>query len=295
MRVPFRLAAGSVAIGFVSLGLKAAAWRVSHSAALYSDALESLVNVFAAVMVMIALKAAAKPADSEHPYGHAKAELLSAVAEGGMIIFAAVLILERAASTILAPRLPVAPELGLGLNAAGGVVNALWALALGRSGATRKFPALAADQAHLIADAITTLGIIGGLSLAILANLPMLDPLIAIAVAAQIAFMGGRTVLRALSALLDRAPPPEMVERIRHLVAIHAAGAIEAHDMRMREAGQSRFLEFHLVVPGGMTVAESHAICDRIEAALRREMAGVIITIHVEPDNKAKHEGIMVK
>ena len=295
MRVPFRLAAGSVAIGFISLGLKAAAWRVSHSAALYSDALESLVNVFAAVMVMIALKAAAKPADSEHPYGHAKAELLSAVAEGGMIIFAAVLILERAASTILAPRLPVAPELGLGLNAAGGVVNALWALALGRSGATRKFPALAADQAHLIADAITTLGIIGGLSLAILANLPVLDPLIAIAVAAQIAFMGGRTVLRALSALLDRAPPPEMVERIRHLVAIHAAGAIEAHDMRMREAGQSRFLEFHLVVPGGMTVAESHAICDRIEAALRREMAGVIITIHVEPDNKAKHEGIMVK
>ncbi|BAJ80929.1 cation efflux protein [Acidiphilium multivorum AIU301] len=295
MRVPFRLAAGSVVVGFVSLGLKAAAWRVSHSAALYSDALESLVNVFAAVMVMIALKAAAKPADSEHPYGHAKAELLSAVAEGGMIIFAAVLILERAASTILAPRLPVAPELGLGLNAAGGVVNALWALALGRSGATRKFPALAADQAHLIADAITTLGIIGGLSLAILANLPVLDPLIAIAVAAQIAFMGGRTVLRALSALLDRAPPPEMVERIRHLVAIHAAGAIEAHDMRMREAGQSRFLEFHLVVPGGMTVAESHAICDRIEAALRREMAGVIITIHVEPDNKAKHEGIMVK
>ncbi|MGC8527488.1 cation diffusion facilitator family transporter [Acidiphilium sp.] len=295
MRVPFRLAAGSVVVGFVSLGLKAAAWRVSHSAALYSDALESLVNVFAAVMVMIALKAAAKPADSEHPYGHAKAELLSAVAEGGMIIFAAVLILERAASTILAPRLPVAPELGLGMNAAGGVVNALWALALGRSGATRKFPALAADQAHLIADAITTLGIIGGLSLAILANLPVLDPLIAIAVAAQIAFMGGRTVLRALSALLDRAPPPEMVERIHHLVAIHAAGAIEAHDMRMREAGQSRFLEFHLVVPGGMTVAESHAICDRIEAALRREMAGVIITIHVEPDNKAKHEGIMVK
>ena len=295
MRVPFRLAAGSVAIGFVSLGLKAAAWRVSHSAALYSDALESLVNVFAAVMVMIALKAAAKPADSEHPYGHAKAELLSAVAEGGMIIFAAVLILERAASTILAPHLPAAPELGLGLNAAGGVVNALWAFTLGRSGATREFPALAADQAHLIADAITTLGIIAGLSLAILADLPVLDPLIAIAVAAQIAFMGGRTVLRALSALLDRAPPPEMVERIRHLVATHAAGAIEAHDMRIREAGQSRFLEFHLVVPGGMTVAESHAICDRIEAALRREMAGVIITIHVEPDNKAKHEGIMVK
>ncbi|HQT74486.1 MAG TPA: cation diffusion facilitator family transporter [Acidiphilium sp.] len=295
MFIPLRLAALSVVISLVSLGLKVTAWRVSHSAALYSDALESLVNVFAAVMVMVALKAAAKPADSEHPYGHAKAELLSAVAEGGMILFAAVLILERAASTIFVPHLPSAPVLGLGLNAAGGLVNALWALALGRSGVTRKFPALAADQAHLVADAITTVGIIAGLSIAVLADLPVIDPLIAMAVAAQIAFMGGRTVLRALSALLDRAPPPEMVDRIHRLVATHAAGAIEAHDMRIREAGQSRFLEFHLVVPGTMTVAESHTICDRIEGALKREMAGVIITIHVEPDHKAKNEGILVK
>lgn len=294
MRAPFSLAAGSLGIGILALGLKAAAWSVSGSAALYSDALESLVNVFAAFMVLIALKAASKPADSEHPYGHAKAELLSAVAEGGLIIFAAVLILERAGHIILSPRLPDAPWLGLALNGAGGLVNALWALVLGRSGVTRRFPALAADQAHLIADAITTIGIIIGLSLAVLADMPILDPLIAIAIAIQIAVMGGRTVLRSLSLLLDRAPSPEMVARIRHLVSIHAVGAIEAHDMRIRQAGHSSFLEFHLVVPGSMTVAESHAICDRIEAVLKEEMPGVIITIHVEPDHKAKHEGIMV-
>lgn len=294
MPAPLRLAAGSLGISILALGLKAVAWDVSGSAALYSDALESLVNVFAALMVLIALKAASKPADSEHPYGHAKAELLSAVAEGGLIIFAALLILERAGHTILAPRLPDAPWLGLGLNVAGGVVNAVWAVVLGWTGAARRFPALAADQAHLVADAITTIGIIAGLSVAVLADIPILDPLIAVVIAIQIAFMGGRTVLGSLSALLDRAPPPDIVARIHDLVGTHAVGAIEAHDMRVRQAGNSSFLEFHLVVPGRMSVADAHDICDRIEAVLKQEMPGVVITIHVEPDHKAKHEGILV-
>jgi cation diffusion facilitator family transporter len=294
MTTPLRFGAGSLVIGILVLAVKAAAWQVSGSAALYSDALESLVNVFAALMVIFALQTAAKPADFEHPYGHAKAELLSAVAEGGLIVFAAVLILETAAKTILAPHLPASPWLGLALNACGGVINALWALVLSRSGATKRFPALAADQAHLVADAITTVGIIAGLTLAVLARLPILDPLIAIAIAIQIAVIGGRTIMRSLSLLLDRAPPPDIVARIRSLVGTHAVGAIEAHDMRMRQAGRSSFLEFHLVVPGDMSVAESHTICDRIEAALKDEMPGVIITIHVEPDHKAKHQGVLV-
>jgi cation diffusion facilitator family transporter len=294
MTTPLRFGAGSLIIGILVLAVKAAAWQVSGSAALYSDALESLVNVFAALMVIFALQTAAKPADFEHPYGHAKAELLSAVAEGGLIVFAAVLILETAAKTILAPHLPASPWLGLALNASGGVINALWALVLSRSGATKRFPALAADQAHLVADAITTVGIIAGLTLAVLARLPILDPLIAIAIAIQIAVIGGRTIMRSLSLLLDRAPPPDIVARIRSLVGTHAVGAIEAHDMRMRQAGRSSFLEFHLVVPGDMSVAESHTICDRIEAALKDEMPGVIITIHVEPDHKAKHQGVLV-
>ncbi|MGC9269776.1 cation diffusion facilitator family transporter [Acidiphilium sp.] len=294
MTTPLRFASGSLVVGIVVVGVKAAAWQVSGSAALYSDALESLVNVFAALMVIFALRTAAKPADIEHPYGHAKAELLSAVAEGGLIVFAAVLILERAGETILAPHLPHHPWLGLALNASGGVINAVWAGVLGRSGAARRYPAIAADQAHLIADVITTIGIVAGLSLAVLANIPVLDPLIAIGIAIQIAVIGGRTILNSLSLLLDRAPPQDIVARINSLVSTHATGAIEAHDMRMRQAGRSSFLEFHLVVPGTMTVAESHIICDRIEAALKQEMPGVIITIHVEPDYKAKHQGILV-
>jgi cation diffusion facilitator family transporter len=294
MTSPLKFAVGSLAIAILALAVKAAAWQVSGSAALYSDALESLVNVFAALMVIFALQTAAKPADFEHPYGHAKAELLSAVAEGGLIVFAAVLILEAAARTIMAPHLPASPWLGLALNASGGVINAIWALVLGRSGAAKRYPAIAADQSHLIADAITTIGIVAGLTLAVLARLPILDPLIAIAIAIQIAVIGARTILRSLSLLLDRAPPPAIVARIRTLVGTHAIGAIEAHDMRMRQAGRSSFLEFHLVVPGAMSVAESHTICDRIEAALKDEMPGVIITIHVEPDHKAKHQGILV-
>ncbi|MHB1303137.1 MAG: cation diffusion facilitator family transporter [Acidiphilium sp.] len=294
MIAPYRLAAGSLAVGLAVAGVKAAAWQVSGSAALYSDALESLVNVFAALMVLFALKAAAKPADSEHPYGHAKVELFSAVAEGGLIVLAAVLILQRGASALFRPHLPHAPWLGLALNALGGAFNAIWAIALTRSGATRRFPAVAADRAHLIADAITTIGIVVGLSLAVLANLPILDPFIAIAIAVQIAVIGGRTMLHSLSQLLDRAPPPAIAARIRSLVGLHATGALEAHDMRMRQAGHSSFLEFHLVVPGEMSVADAHAICDRIESALKSEMPGVIITIHVEPDHKAKHQGILV-
>lgn len=294
MTTPLRLAIGSLGIGLLVLAVKAAAWQVSGSAALYSDALESLVNVFAAFMVIFALQTAAKPADFEHPYGHAKAELLSAVAEGGLIVFAAVLILERAAETFGAPHIPAHPWLGLAFNASGGAANAIWALILSRSGATIRFPALAADQAHLVADAITTIGIVAGLSLAVVAHVPILDPLIAIAIAVQIAVIGGRTIMRSLSLLLDRAPPPAIVARIRSLVGTHAIGAIEAHDMRMRQAGRSSFLEFHLVVPGSMSVADSHVICDRVEAALKEEMPGVIITIHVEPDYKAKHQGILV-
>ncbi|MDD2861421.1 MAG: cation diffusion facilitator family transporter [Acidiphilium sp.] len=294
MTSPLRFAFGSLVVGLIVFGIKGAAWYVSGTAALYSDALESLVNVFAALMVIVALRTAAKPADVEHPYGHAKAELLSAMAEGGLIVLAAVLILEQSAQTIGDPHLPASPVLGLALNASSGIVNVIWAVVLTRSGAARKFPALEADRSHLVADAITTVGVVGGLIIAILADIPLIDPLIAVGIAIQIAVIGGRTILNSLSLLLDRAPPPDIVARIRSLVGTHAIGAIEAHDMRMRQAGRSSFLEFHLVVPGTMTVSESHLICDRIEAALKEEMPGVIITIHVEPDHKAKHQGVLV-
>jgi len=123
---------------------------------------------------------------------------------------------------------------------------------------------------------------------------PVLDPLVAVIIAMQIAVMGFLTVLRSLSGLLDEAPPASMRARIEELVRQHAQGALEAHDFRTRQAGPASFLEFHLVVPGNMTVSNAHEICDRIEAALKSEMPGVVITIHVEPDGKVKNEGVVI-
>ncbi len=291
-----KFAAGSIGVALLALALKFGAARVSGSAALFSDALEALVNVGASSLALYALVVSAKPADREHPYGHAKVELLSAVATGAMILLAAILILRRALEALwhppaLAP-LHGALGLGLGLNAAAGLVNLVWALLLRRIG--RMSPALTADAQHLLADVLSTVGIIAALTLAATLVVPILDPLIAIAIAVQVAVLGTRTLLRSFSGLLDEAPPPEMTARIRDLVRLHATGALEAHDLRVRQAGPSYFLEFHLVVPGGMTVAAAHEICDRIEAALLAEMEGVAITIHVEPEAKAQHEGVLV-
>jgi cation diffusion facilitator family transporter len=212
-----------------------------------------------------------------------------------MILVAAVLILQRAWFVFHHPA-PLAPldgrlGAGLALNAAAGVLNLLWAISLTRISARAKSPALAADAKHLFADVLTTTGIVTALALAALFHRAIFDPIIAVAIAVQIAVMALLTVLQSLSGLLDEAPPPAMRARIEDLVREHA-GALEAHDFRTRQAGPASFLEFHLVVPGAMHVAQAHEICDRIEAALKAEMQGVIITIHVEPEQKLKHEGV---
>jgi cation diffusion facilitator family transporter len=296
VRSVVKFALGSIAVGAAALVLKFVGAHVSRSAALYSDALESLVNVAASLLALYALVAGAKPADRQHPYGHAKVELLSAVATGGIV--AAVLILERAWLVFhhLAPLAPLSGGLGAGLvlNGAAGVLNLVWAIALRRISRVAKSPALLADSQHLSTDVLTSIGIIVALVLAQTLGRPILDPVIAVVIALQIAIMGMITVFRSLSGLLDEAPPAAIRARIEDLVRQNASGALEAHDFRTRQAGPASFLEFHLVVPGCMTVSAAHEICDRIEAALKRAMPGVVITIHVEPDVKVKHEGIVL-
>jgi cation diffusion facilitator family transporter len=299
MRPVLKAAIGSIAAGVLILACKLLAAKISGSMALFSDALETLVNVISSALALYALIVAAKPADREHHYGHAKAELLSATATGVMILTAAVLIALRAVEGLLHPQAlePLAGGLGIGLalNTLAGGLNGLWALVLFHIGKRDRSPALIADGEHLLSDLYTTGGILVALLAAGFFKLPILDPLVALVIAGQIAFMGSKTVLRSLSGLLDEAPPPEVTAQVNALVREHATGAIEAHDLRIRQSGAASFLEFHLVVPGAMTVDEAHAICDRIEAALKREMEGVVITIHIEPEGKAKHEGVLVK
>ncbi|MGU3495587.1 cation diffusion facilitator family transporter [Xanthobacteraceae bacterium A53D] len=289
-----QVAAASVVIGLIVLGLKGAAYWVTGSIALLSDALESIINVAAALAACVALHISGRPADDNHPYGHHKAEYFSAVLEGVLIVVAALSILREAYFGFLEPRFPDQPLNGLVLNGAATVINAVWCMVLLRVGKARRSPALVADGKHLMADVITSVGVLIGFILVPITGWPQLDPLLAALVAINILWTGWGLMRDSVGGLMDAAPPPDVVARIRDLVSIHAAGAIEAHDLRTRHAGRMTFVEFHLVVPGEMTVADAHAICDRIEDALEAEMEDTIITIHVEPEHHAKHTGVVV-
>lgn len=289
-----RIAIGSILIGCLVLALKMAAWRMTGSVALYSDALESIVNVAASIVALVAISVARMPADANHPYGHEKAEFFAAVIEGGLILLAAAAILHEAWGAYLAPRALEQAWTGLGVNAVATVINAGWGVLLISRGRRLRSAALAADGRHLMADVVTSVGVTVGVGLATLTGYWLLDPLLAAATAVHVLWSGMRMIQESVNGLMDAAPDAATVARVRTLVAAHAVGALEAHDLRMRHAGRLTFLDFDLVVPGDMTVAESHAICDRIEAALAAEMDYLKTTIHVEPEGKAKHQGVLV-
>jgi cation diffusion facilitator family transporter len=289
-----RIALGTIVLGCLVLGLKAAAWWLTGSAALYSDALESTVNVAASIIALIAVRLASKPADANHPYGHDKAEFFAAVIEGVMIIVAALLIFNHAWETWRDPHPIALPAQGIALNGAASVLNLVWSVVLRRTGRALRSPALVADGRHLLSDVVTSIGVVAGVGLTVLTGVLTLDPLIAAATGVYVLWAGTSMLSSSVGGLMDAAPETAVVARIRELVAASASGALEAHDLRMRHAGRLTFLEFHLVVPGSMTVSDAHGICDRIEDTLRAEMAHLMITIHVEPEDKAKQHGVPV-
>jgi cation diffusion facilitator family transporter len=288
------VALGSVGVAAAVLVLKLLAWGLTGSVALLADALESVVNVAAALAALAAVRYAAMPPDANHPYGHAKAEYLSAVLEGALIVLAAVLILHQAWQAWQVAHAPEQPVLGLGISALATGANAAWAVLLTRRGRELGSPALLADARHLFADVVTSAGVFLGVTLVAVTGVLWFDPLIAALTALNILWSGGRVVRASVGGLMDEAVPPELLGRIRRALSASADGAIEAHDLRTRHAGRLTFIEFHLVVPGAMRVDEAHAICDRIEAALKAEVDGAVITIHVEPEGKAKHRGVLV-
>lgn len=288
------LATGSVGVALAVLGLKALAWWLTGSVALMADALESIVNVAAAVAALLAIRLSAAPPDANHPYGHAKAEYFSAVLEGVLIVVAALLILNEAWGAWQAPRPPALPAMGLAISAVATAINAGWSWQLFRAGRRLRSPALLADARHLLADVVTSAGVVVGVGAVALTGILWLDPLLAALTAVNILFSGWRLMRESVGGLMDEAVEPGLLARIRGLVSSEAAGAIEAHDLRTRHSGSTTFVEFHLVVPGDMRVAEAHEICDRIEAALKAELGSAVITIHVEPEAKAKHQGVLV-
>jgi cation diffusion facilitator family transporter len=289
-----KLAAGSIAIGLVVLGLKYVAYHLTGSIALFSDALESIINVATAIVALMAIRASAKPADSNHPYGHHKVEYFSTVLEGVLIVVAALAILREAYLGFLAPTSLNAPWQGLAVNGVASVINGLWCWVLISQGGKHRSPALVGDGRHLLTDVMTSAGVLAGVALAGATGWAVLDPALAALVALNILWSGWKMLKESVAGLMDEAAPPETLSRIRDLISANADGAIEAHDLRTRHAGRRTFVDFHLVVPGEMSVACAHEICDRIEHAVRSDIGDALITIHVEPENKAKHSGIVV-
>lgn len=288
------LASISIAVALAVLGLKYAAYHLTGSVALYSDALESIINFATACMALYAVRVSARPADSSHPYGHHKVEYFSAVIEGVLILIAAATILREAYFAALAPRMPQEPVEGLIVNGAATLINGAWAFVLLREARLHRSPALAADGRHLLADVLTSAGVIVGLALATVTGWAILDPALAALVAVNILWSGWQLVRESVGGLMDASVAPDTLDRIRGLIAQHAEGALEAHDLRTRGAGRRTFIDFHLVVPGDMSVSNAHDICDSIERAIRTEIEDALITIHVEPEDKAKHKGIIV-
>ncbi len=282
---------GSIAVAACVLGLKFAAYWRTGSAALYSDALESIVNLLTGLIALYAIRVAHQPADRRHQFGHYKAEYFSAVVEGVLIVVAALLILREAYDAFVKPRVLSDLTVGLGLSAVATVINAGWCAFLITWGREQRSPALVADGWHLLTDVATSVGVLAGLWLTLLTGWHILDPALAAAVALNILWAGWRLMRESVGGLMDEAVTAEVGHRIRAVIAANATGAIEAHDVRTRIAGHASFIEFHLVVPGAMTVAASHAICDRLEAALAQAVPGAQVVIHVEPEQEAKTEG----
>ena len=289
-----RIAYGSLVIGVLVLGLKSYAAYVTGSIALFSDALESIVNVVTSIVALVAVRLAARPADASLPYGYHKAEYFSAVVIGVFIAVAALVIFYEAWRGFFSPRAFVADPTGITLSVLASAFNAAWAWYLIRVGKRERSMSLEADGKHLATDVVSTLGVLIGVLLAVVTGYQQLDAILAALVAVTILWSGWQLIKQSVIGLMDVAVEPAALKTIREIISSNAEGAIEAHDIRTRQAGKMTFIDFHLVVPGAMSVAEAHAICDRIEAKLREAVADVLITIHVEPEEKAKHSGIVV-
>ncbi|PZR12943.1 MAG: cation-efflux pump [Azospirillum brasilense] len=284
----------SIGIGVAVLATKFAAWWVTGSVALYSDALESIINIVAACAATLALWISSRPADADHPYGHGKAEYISAVLEGVMIILAALSILRAAYDGFLNPAPIDAPFLGMLINAAATAANGIWATVLVRAGRAARSPALVASGKHLYTDVFTSGGVLLGFALVPLTGWIWLDPALAALVALNILWSGAGLVRESLGGLMDAAPDRETLARLRGIISATAEGAIEVHELRVRHVGHVTFLECHVVLPGDMPLRQAHAISDRIEEALRVEVENAVVTIHMEPEEEVQQRGVLV-
>jgi cation diffusion facilitator family transporter len=279
-----RMAYLSIATSLGTIVLKFSAYFLTGSVSLWSDALESLVNLAAGLVALGALMVAEQPADDRHTYGHDKAEYFSSGVEGALILVAAVSIIWSAVHRFVEPQPLVRLGPGLVVAFLAGAANFVTARMMLRVARQHDSITIEADAKHLLTDVWTSVGIIAGL-LVVMAvpDWAILDPLMAVAVGVHIVVTGVSLLRRSADGLMDVALPPSEVRRVEALIRAELPEGSSFHALRTRKAGARRFLEFHLLVPGTMSVHDSHELCDRIESALSAHLAKAHVTIHVEP------------
>lgn len=273
----------SIATALVTIGLKLSAYLLTGSVGLLSDALESLVNLVAAIIALTMLTISARPPDEEHAYGHSKAEYFASGAEGSLILVAAVSIIVTAGQRLINPQ-PL-EQIGLGLIVAvvASLINLASAQILLRAGQRYNSIILEADARHLMTDVWTSVGVLVGIGVVMLTGWERLDPLIALLVAANIIWSGVSLVRRSALGLMDTALPSEEQDAIQQILERYRQQGIQFHALRTRSTAARRFVSLHVLVPGTWTVQQSHNLLERIEADLRSQLPNVTVFTHLEP------------
>lgn len=275
----------SIGAAVLTIGLKTAAYLLTGSVGLLSDALESIVNLVGALMALAMLTIAARPADEDHDYGHSKAEYFSSGVEGTLILIAAISIIWAAAPRIMDPQPLEQVGIGLAVSAGASVVNLLAAFFILRAGKKYKSITLEANAHHLMTDVWTSVGVLGGVGVVAITGWQRLDPIVAFIVAANIIWSGTRIVRASVLGLMDTALPNEERDVIIKVLEGYKSGGIEYHALRTRQSGSRRFTSFHILVPDTWTVLQGHRLLENIEADIRHSLPDITVFTHLEPIN----------
>jgi cation diffusion facilitator family transporter len=273
----------SIAAALLTIALKTVAWQITGSVGLLSDAAESLVNLVAAIVALVALKVAIRPADQNHHFGHSKAEYFSAATEGLMIFVAAAVILYTSVERFMNPRPLDNVGIGLAVSVVASVVNGVVAAVLLRAGARHRSITLTADGKHLMTDVWTSVGVVVGVLLVWVTGWERLDPVVAFAVGLNILVTGWRLIRSASAGLMDVSLPKGDNEIIRSVLGRFSSPEVSWHRLLTREAGNRRFMQFDLLVPGGWTVQRGHDLVEEITDALVAEFPDIDVLCHIEP------------
>lgn len=273
----------SIATALATIALKASAYLVTGSVGLLSDAAESVVNLAAAVIALIALKIAARPPDVHHHYGHGKAEYFSAGLEGLMIFLAAAVILASAVQRFLHPAALERIDVGLMISAVATVANGAVGLVLIRAGRTHRSATLVADGKHLMTDVWTSVGVLIGVLLVALTGWQRLDPVVAAIVGLNILVTGYRLVVGSAGALMDAALTPQELATVTAVLDRFRSAEVDFHGLQTRQSGRHGFVAVHVLVPGAWTVFRGHDLLEEIESAIRAALPDTTVQTHLEP------------